>query len=66
MITKLEIEQCFYKGDKGTVEKLYNKIFNEYKNLLWKVAFVILNNKEDSEDCIQEVFVSFLIRELGF
>ena len=31
-------------------------IYNKYKNLVYKIAFTILKNKEDSEDIVQSVF----------
>lgn len=39
-------------GDKAAMKLLYNK----YKNLLFGLIVSILKNREEAEDCLQEVF----------
>lgn len=40
--------------DRITLEKIYDK----YKTLMYNVAFEILKNQSDSEDAVQETFIS--------
>ena len=54
--------QKLKNGDKEAFDSLYE----EYKNVALRTAFLIVNNKTDSEDIVQEAFVkAYLhIREL--
>ena len=50
-----ELNRLFFEirnNNKENFEELYNK----YKALVYKIAFHILKNKEDSEDIVQNVF----------
>ncbi len=38
-------------------EKLYRKIYMKYSDLVKRIAFSILKNKDDSEDIMQNVFI---------
>lgn len=40
-------------------EKAFIVIFNTYKNLVFYECMCVLNNREDAEDVLQEVFVEF-------
>ncbi|MGD2156838.1 MAG: RNA polymerase sigma factor [Anaerolineales bacterium] len=40
-------------GDQAAFEE----IFHQYKNLVFKTAYLMLNNREDAEDILQAVFI---------
>ena len=40
-------------GDEGA----FSELFHQYKNLVYKTAYLILDNPNDAEDVLQEVFV---------
>ena len=40
-------------GDKGA----FSELFHKYKNLVYKTAYLMLDNADDAEDVLQEVFV---------
>jgi RNA polymerase sigma-70 factor (ECF subfamily) len=48
------LKEKWQSGDVGAFEALYN----QYKNLVYKTAFLIAGQKEEAEDILQEVFVS--------
>lgn len=35
----------------------FNKIYEKYKNILYRIAFTYVKNNEDVEDILQEVFI---------
>lgn len=41
----------------------YEKLYNRYNKLVYRIAFSILKNKEDSEDVVQTVFSKLYILE---
>jgi len=40
-------------GDKGA----FSDLFHKYKNLVYKTAYLMLDNADDAEDVLQEVFI---------
>ena len=38
-------------------QEAFEQIFHGYKNLVYKTAFLVLENKEDAEDILQSVFI---------
>jgi len=38
-------------------QEAFEQIFNAYKNLVYKTAFLMLGNREDAEDMLQSVFL---------
>jgi RNA polymerase sigma-70 factor (ECF subfamily) len=55
-INKEELHGIFKEiANKNELE--FNKLYNEYKNLVYAITFSILKNKEDSEDVTQKVFL---------
>lgn len=40
-------------------ERAFIFVFNKYKNLVFYECMCVLNNREDAEDVLQEVFVEF-------
>lgn len=55
-IDKEELHNIFI-GIKNNNELEFNKLYEKYKNLIYRIAFSILKNKEDSEEMVQAVFV---------
>lgn len=55
-INKEELHSIFC-GIKNGNELEFNKLYEEYKSLLYGIAFSILKNKEDSEEIVQIVFM---------
>ncbi|HUW20610.1 MAG TPA: sigma-70 family RNA polymerase sigma factor [Sedimentisphaerales bacterium] len=45
----------FKRGDRGALERIYEK----YKNDLLKLAVVLVNDANSAEDVVQDVFVKF-------
>ena len=43
-------------------EKQYNKIVENYSDMIFRIAYQYLYNKYDAEDIVQEVFVKLLSR----
>lgn len=41
-------------------DKLINKLFAEYKQMMFKIAFSILHNRSDAEDAVQDAFLSII------
>ena len=41
---------------KNNKENSFKKLYENYNKLIFKIAFTILKNKEDSEDVVQIVF----------
>ncbi len=42
---------------KETDDKLISVLFKQYRHMLFKIAFGILNNKFDAEDAVQDAFL---------
>lgn len=38
----------------------FKTIYGKYGEMLYKIAFVYLGNRDDTEDVLQDVFVSLL------
>ncbi len=38
-------------------EELFARLFHQYKNLVFKTAFLLLNDYQEAEDALQEVFL---------
>lgn len=38
-------------------EELFARLFHQYKNLVFKTAFLLLNDQGEAEDALQEVFL---------
>lgn len=47
-------------------EKQYNKIVENYSDMIFRIAYQYLYNKYDAEDIVQEVFVKLLSRKVIF
>lgn len=45
---------------KRDLEKEFEVKFNEYGNMLYKIAFLYLGNESDTEDVLQDVFTKYL------
>ena len=45
---------------KHNSEKAFKKVYEQYKNLVYYQAYIILNNKEDAEDILQNTFIKFM------
>ena len=45
---------------KHNSEKTFKKVYEQYKNLVYYQAYIILNNKEDAEDVLQNTFIKFM------
>lgn len=52
-INECQIVQMFKDGDKQAFDLLYEK----YKNIAFRMAYLISGNKQDSEDIVQETFI---------
>jgi RNA polymerase sigma-70 factor, ECF subfamily len=48
--------QFIHRAQAGDQEA-FASLFEQYKNLVYKTAYLILGNKEEAEDALQEVFV---------
>jgi len=48
------------------IEKQYNKIVENYSDMIFRIAHQYLYNKYDAEDIVQEVFVKLLSRKVIF
>lgn len=49
--------RSIFKGIANKDEKEFNKLYKNYKNLIYAVSFSMLKNKEDSEEVVQTVFM---------
>ena len=45
---------------KHNSEKAFKNVYEQYKNLVYYQAYIILNNKEDAEDVLQNTFIKFM------
>ena len=48
------------------IEKQYNKIVENYSDMIFRIAYQYLYNKYDAEDIVQEVFVKLLTKKVIF
>ena len=51
-----ELEQIFKELKSSNNKENFEWIYNNYNNLVYKIAFTILKNKDDSEDIVQIIF----------
>ena len=51
-----ELEVIFKELKSSDNKKNFESFYNNYNNLVYKIAFTILKNKDDSEDIVQIVF----------
>lgn len=56
-INKRELHEIFTKLKKNRNEEIFNELYNKYSDLVYKIAFSILKNKENSEEIKQIVFL---------
>ncbi len=54
-INKQELHNIF-KGIANKEENEFNKLYEKYNKLVYRISFSILKNKENSEDITQTVF----------
>ena len=41
-------------------EQLFETVYNNYANMLFRLAFSYLNNREDAQDVVQDVFTKYM------
>ena len=51
-----ELEEFFKELKNSDNKENFESFYNNYNNLVYKIAFTILKNKDDSEDIVQIVF----------
>ena len=51
---------------KRDLEKEFEAKYNEYGNMLYKIAFLYLGNVSDTEDALQDVFTKYLCGNYKF
>ncbi|MBQ9298135.1 MAG: sigma-70 family RNA polymerase sigma factor [Clostridia bacterium] len=51
-----ELNQLFIEIRNTSNNEKFEELYNKYKALVYKIAYYILKNKEDSEDIVQTVF----------
>lgn len=51
---------------KRDLENEFEAKYNEYGNMLYKIAFLYLGNASDTEDVLQDVFTKYLCGEYKF
>lgn len=56
-INKQELHEIFSKLKNNKKEENFNELYNEFSNLVYRIAFSILKNKDNSEDIKQIVFL---------
>ena len=56
-INKQELHKLFAELKTNKQEDVFNELYNKCGNLVYKIAFSILKNKENSEDIKQIVFL---------
>ncbi len=44
----------------------FQKIYDRYKSMLYKIAYTYVKNQADTEDILQEVFIKYLYSASGF
>ena len=55
-IDKEELHRIFCKIETNK-ELYFNKLYENYRGLIYAIAFSILKNREDSEDVVQKVYI---------
>lgn len=55
-INKVELHEIF-KELENNKNNNFNELYAQYSNLIYRIAFSILKNKENSEDVMQKVFL---------
>lgn len=55
-IDEKELKQLFTELKSSNNKKAFEILYNKYNKLVYRIAFTILKNKEDSEDIVQVVF----------
>ena len=56
-INKQELHKLFAELKMNKQEEAFNELYNECSNLVYRISFSILKNKENSEDIKQMVFL---------
>lgn len=56
-INKVELHEIFNKLKEQRNESNFNKLYEGYGNLVYKIAFSLVKNNENSEDIKQKVFL---------
>ena len=51
---------------KRDLETEFETKYNDYGNMLYKIAFLYLGNKSDCEDVLQDVFTKYLTGKYKF
>ena len=51
-----ELEQLFKNLKNSNNKNDFEVFYDNYNNLVYRIAFTILKNKDDSEDIVQVVF----------
>ena len=54
-INKQELHKLFAELKTNKQEDVFNELYNKCGNLVYKIAFSILKNKENSEDIKQKI-----------
>lgn len=49
-----------------SLEQEFNTAYNNYGEMLYKIAFLYLGNADDSEDVLQDTFIKLLYNSPGF
>lgn len=57
-INKVKLHEIIQKQILG--EKVQEELYTEYRDLVYKIAFSILKNKENAEDVTQNVFTKIV------
>lgn len=55
-INEKELKQLFTELKSSNNKVAFETLYNQYNKLVYRIAFTILKNKEDSEDIVQAVF----------
>lgn len=56
-IKQKNLDEMIIKYKETKSESILEELYNNYSKLIYKIAFSILKNKEDSEDIVQKVFI---------
>jgi DNA-directed RNA polymerase specialized sigma24 family protein len=59
MLEEESLKAVLAEGNPEKVQKEFERIFNRYSKLLFSVAYILLNDKEDAQDCVMDCFASF-------
>lgn len=55
-IDEKELKIIFTKLKSSNNQDAFSNLYSSYKNLVYKISFSVLKNREDSEEVVQEVF----------